>query len=130
LRIYSLARGVRLPRGKQVWVHLIAVASFANVIPYFLFALAELEIDSAIAGVLNATSPFWTAGIAATLGMETLNPRRVAGLVLGFGGVLLIFEPWFAGSQVMSLSGFACLAAAACYGVDSCTRRDFSPEGG
>jgi drug/metabolite transporter (DMT)-like permease len=117
LRIYSLARGVRLPQGKQVWIHLIAVASFANVIPYFLFALAEQEIDSAIAGVLNATSPFWTAGIAATLGMETLSRRRIAGLVLGFGGVLLIFEPWFAGSQVMSLAGVACLAAAACYGV-------------
>ncbi|HEX2179985.1 MAG TPA: DMT family transporter [Actinomycetota bacterium] len=117
LRIYSLARRAPLPRGRGVWIHLVAVASFANVIPYFLFALAETEIDSSIAGVLNATTPFWTAGIAASQGMETFNRRRVAGLLVGFGGVLLIFEPWSAGSQVMSLAGLACLAAAACYGV-------------
>jgi drug/metabolite transporter (DMT)-like permease len=117
LLAFSLIRRSRLPREPIVWVHLTALAAVANVVPYFMFALAEERIDSAIAGVLNATTPMWTAVIAFSIGSERVGGRKLAGLILGFAGAVVIFEPWNSGSQVATWSGVACLVAAACYGV-------------
>ena len=117
LLTFSLLRRSRLPRDPIIWVHLTALAAMANVAPYFLFALAEQRIDSAIAGVLNATTPIWTAIIAFSIGSEPVGRRKLAGLILGFTGAVVIFEPWNAGSQVATWSGLACLVAAALYGV-------------
>lgn len=114
---YSLIRRSRLPREPIVWVHLTALAAVANLVPYFMFALAEQRIDSAIAGVLNATTPMWTALIAFTIGSERVGGRKLAGLLLGFAGAVVIFEPWNSASQVATWSGVACLVAAACYGM-------------
>jgi drug/metabolite transporter (DMT)-like permease len=115
---YARLRGIRLPRGASVWGHLFVAALFANVIPYFLFAYGEQQVDSAIAGILNATTPLWTVVIATAVGLESRpTGPKTAGLLLGFSGTVLIFEPWSAGSQVMTRGGLACLIAAACYGV-------------
>jgi drug/metabolite transporter (DMT)-like permease len=112
------ARGTALPRGTRTWGHLCVAALFANVIPYLLFAYGEQEVDSAIAGVLNATTPLWTVVFATAVGLEARpRARKLGGLGLGFAGALVIFEPWQAGSQVLSWGGLACLAAAGAYGV-------------
>ena len=117
LLAYSAIKGVRLPRDRQVWLHLAVMASMANVTPFFLFAFAETTVDSAIAGVLNATTPLWTAAVAAIAGTERFNSPKLLGLALGFGGAVLIFEPWTSGSRAMTLGGVACLVASACYGL-------------
>lgn len=117
LLAFSLLRRSRLPREPIVWVHLTALAAVANLAPYLLFALAEQQIDSAIAGVLNATTPMWTALIAFSIGSERVGGRKLAGLILGFAGAATIFEPWNSSSQVATWSGLACLVAAACYGA-------------
>lgn len=108
----------RLPRGAGVWAHLGVAALFASVIPYLLFAYGEQQVDSALAGVLNATTPLWTIFIAIAVGAEKKPPSlKLVGLGLGFAGTLAIFEPWRSGSQVMSPGGLACLCAAASYGI-------------
>ncbi|MGH2688499.1 MAG: DMT family transporter, partial [Actinomycetota bacterium] len=118
LLAYARLHNVRLPRGPAVWRHLTVAAIVANVIPYFLFAYGEQQVDSAIAGILNAATPLWTVLIATTVGLERRpTARKLVGVVVGFGGAVLIFEPWSSGSQVMSRGGIACLVAAACYGV-------------
>jgi drug/metabolite transporter (DMT)-like permease len=118
LLAYARLRNVRLPRKLAIWGHLTAAGLVANVIPYFLFAYGEQQVDSAIAGILNATTPLWTVLIAAGVGPQRRGTaRKLIGVVVGFGGSLLIFEPWRSGSQVMSSGGLACLVAAACYGV-------------
>ena len=56
-----------------------------------LFSLAERTVDSGLSGVLNGTTPLWTVLIGYLWGTEkTLTSARIAGLALGFGGVLLI----------------------------------------
>ena len=54
LVVFVVARGGRLPRDSRLWMHLSVAALFANALPYLLFALGEQQVDSAIAGVLNA----------------------------------------------------------------------------
>lgn len=110
----------RLPRptGRTMWLHLTVSALVGNAIPYTLFAVAEQTVSSSLAGVINATTPLWTLLLAvATSSDSRLTPRRAAGVALGFGGVLVVFEPWngVAGGTATGL--LACTGAAASYGV-------------
>ena len=52
-----------------------------------------------MASVLNATTPLFTAVLAAAamLPGERLNRRRSGGLFLGMAGVVLIVQPWRSG---------------------------------
>jgi hypothetical protein len=68
--------------------------------------------------ILGATTPLWTLVVAMVTRHErTVTPARLAGLVIGFGGALLIFSPWRPGSDLVSAGGLECLGAAVSYGV-------------
>jgi drug/metabolite transporter (DMT)-like permease len=117
LGIVCWTRGYALPPGWTSWGHLAVGGLLANVAPYFLFAVGEHLTSSAYAGILNGTTPLWTA-LTMTVVTRAL-PRRLqlAGLAIGFLGTVLIFEPW-GQSATGTLAGvLACLAAAALYGV-------------
>ena len=68
--------------------------------------------------MLNATTPLWTVVVAlATRHQRAVTVRQAAGLLVGFGGAVLIFAPWQAVSGLGSAGAIACLAAAASYGI-------------
>jgi hypothetical protein len=48
---------------------------------------------------------------------KSVTVRQCAGLVVGFGGTLLIFSPWHSASSVASAGGLECLAASISYAV-------------
>ena len=107
-----------LPRTRAMWVHLTVAALISNAIPYTLFAVAEQTVASSLAGTINATTPLWTAVIAASVGVERLaSPRRVAGLVVGFGGALVLLSPWHGDVRGTLFGALACVGAAISYGV-------------
>jgi drug/metabolite transporter (DMT)-like permease len=56
-------------------------------------AWAEKRIPSGVASLLVATIPVWLALFEIALGRIRLTPRLVAGLALGFCGVLFLTEP-------------------------------------
>ncbi|MDI2126526.1 DMT family transporter [Yinghuangia seranimata] len=110
-------RGARMPRGLRTWTHLTVAAFFNNALPYALFAFGEQSVDSNIAGVINATTPLWTLLLAVLVGSGVrLSVGQVAGLFLGFAGVLVILAPWRsagafgAGAAVITVAAF-------CYAV-------------
>ncbi|GCB51263.1 permease of the drug/metabolite transporter (DMT) superfamily [Streptomyces sp. NL15-2K] len=85
----------RLPRGARTWVHLTVAAFFLNALPFSLFAYAELTIPSTLAGICNATSPLWGMALSLVALSEDRPTRvRVAGLGLGFLGVLTVLGAW------------------------------------
>ncbi|MCX5264806.1 DMT family transporter [Streptomyces sp. NBC_00199] len=111
------ASGHRLPKGAAVWRHLLIAAFFCNALPFALFSLGQQTVDSGLAGVLNATTPLWSIALGLALGSERgLRPVRLAGLLLGFTGTIVIFAPW----QTAGANGWGALAilgAAASYAV-------------
>ncbi|GAA1285756.1 DMT family transporter [Saccharothrix xinjiangensis] len=114
--VFALARraGERLPRG--LWGRLAVAAFFCNALPFVLFGLGQRTVDSGVAGVLNATTPLWSLLIGLAVGADRgSGPTRLAGLGLGFGGVLLIFAPWEQGLPGPAALGL--LGAAASYAV-------------
>jgi drug/metabolite transporter (DMT)-like permease len=85
----------RLPRGARNWAHLTVAAFLLNALPFSLFAYAELTIPSTLAGICNATSPLWGMALSLVALSEDRPTRvRVAGLGLGFLGVLTVLGAW------------------------------------
>jgi len=117
LLVACFASGKRLPRDRAVWGHIVVAAFFCNALPFALFSLGQQTIDSGVAGVLNATTPLWSLMAGLAIGTERgPRPTRLAGLVLGFAGVLLIFAPWQTTGPI-GRGALAILAAAASYAV-------------
>ncbi|MDV9171741.1 DMT family transporter [Streptomyces sp. W16] len=93
----------RLPRGVRTWGRLAVAAFLLNALPFSLFAYAELTIPSTLAGICNATSPLWGMALSlAALSEDRPTRVRVAGLGLGFLGVLTVLGAWqgFSGLDV------------------------------
>src|SRR6185369_11138889 len=75
-----------LPRDRVTWGHAAVVA---NTVPFVLLAYGEQHVDSVLAGLINATTPLMTLLFVPLLvPTEHITRRRVAGLLIGFGGVL------------------------------------------
>ena len=108
----------RLPRELNLWAHNAVVAVLGIAVPFSLFAYAETQISSVLAGIWNAVTPLIVLPMAvAVFRTEKLTTRRVLGLTLGLTGAVIILGIW-RGVGGASLSGqLLCLAAAACYGV-------------
>ena len=108
----------KLPRVGKHWLHIAVVALLLNTVPGFLFAVGQQYVSSAIAGILNATTPMMTLLIISLAFREqkpTLNQNL--GIVLGFAGVALV---GLGGGEISFTSplGIALLLLATlCYGV-------------
>jgi drug/metabolite transporter (DMT)-like permease len=121
---------VRLRRLSVPWTpSLLAkvgvLALVANIAPFALIAWGEEHIESGMASVLNSTMPIFTAAFAAAvLPEERFSAARVAGLTLGFVGVVVLTSD--EGLDVTNsdvLGQFAVILASACYAVGSVVSR-------
>jgi drug/metabolite transporter (DMT)-like permease len=85
-----LAR-VTLPRERSTYGKLVIMALFNIVIPFSLITWGERYIDSAVAAILQATTPLFTIIFASlALSEEALTLNRLVGLIIGFGGVVIL----------------------------------------
>jgi drug/metabolite transporter (DMT)-like permease len=115
-----------LPRTPAPWVHLGVMAVVANIAPYFFFGWGVERIPSGLAGVLNATTPLFTLALALAMRSERLSAVRLAGLLLGFAGVVVLAAPWRTTALGSPLAGVgACLLGAACYAASYVYARRF-----
>ncbi|MFD3457116.1 DMT family transporter [Streptomyces sp. NPDC058691] len=118
LAVAFAARRQRLPRGARTWGHMAVAALLLNTLPFSLFAYAELTIPSTLAGICNATTPLWSMLLSVVaLSDDKPTRQRVAGVGIGFVGVLTVLGAWqgFSGTDP---SGTAmALGASASYAV-------------
>jgi drug/metabolite transporter (DMT)-like permease len=95
LAVVMVWKRERLPHGARTWGHLTVAAFLINALPWSLFAYAELTIPSTLAGICNATSPLWGMALSlVALSEDRPTRRRVAGLGIGFLGVLTVLGAW------------------------------------
>src|SRR4051812_31210018 len=80
-------RGLRRTAPLRKYVLLGAVNA---ALPFTLIALAETRLDASLAAILNASTPLFSAVVAATVGDEPFTARRAFGLTLGIGGGALV----------------------------------------
>jgi len=107
--------GGRLPARAADWLPFAIMGLLNNVIPFTLFLMAQTVISSGLASVLNATTPLFAVLVMAAAGEERLTGRRIAGVLIGIGGVALLRAPGLSASDQM-LGIALCLGAALSYG--------------
>ena len=102
------------------WLYLFL--GFFNVaLPFILITWSETHISSGMASVMNSTQPLATALFAAIfIEEERLSPQRILGLVVGFGGVLVLLSDRLSGGLSGQLLGIlAMVLAVLSYGGSS-----------
>ena len=118
LLIFAKARKVELPKGKSIWKKLWVVAMLLNVVPGVLFAFAQQYITSALAGIINATTPLMTLIFMLLIFREEkIKREQVYGLLIGALGVMTVMGVWkeLGGNQLIGV--IALLIAVSCYGA-------------
>lgn len=117
--LYVLWRRAPIRITPRLVLQMSFLAIIGNIIPFGLIAWGEEHVDSGIAGVLNSTMPIFTAVLAAMfLAEERITPMRLAGIALGFAGVLAL-----TGDDIVNvtdsnvLGQLAIVGAALCYGI-------------
>lgn len=114
----TLFRQARMPVDSDAWPRIILLSLLWIAIPFTLFPIAQQWISSALAGMLNGALPILAAAVAALLLRRLPGPAQIAGIVVGFVGVVLISVPSWEGSN--QISGILLvLAAVAMYGLST-----------
>lgn len=84
-------RGLRLPRGRRVWMLFVVLAITGNAGPFFLISWGESHIDSAMAAILIAFVPLSTVILAHFMTRdERLTWPKALGVGLGLFGIVIL----------------------------------------
>lgn len=107
LIVVLAVRGERLP-ARPHWPSLgligVLMTSFGNGAVVW----AEQTVPSGVAALLIAAIPFWMVGVERMMPRpDPIQPRRMAGLLVGFAGVVLLVWPELAHPAGGSLLGVA-----------------------
>ena len=98
--------------------HFLVIGLLNSAIPFLLYSIATLVLPASMEAIFNSLSPMFGAVFSALWLNETLSVRKIAGLLLGMGGVVLMSSlsalPWTP-ATVLAILG--CLLAPACYGL-------------
>lgn len=107
-----------MPRGRAIWGHLAVIALLNNALPFLLLAVGKpTEEDADMVSVFNASVPLCALGATLALRKGGGDKWTVpAGLLVGFGGILLIFAPWKKNAKVVSWASASNLVATGAYG--------------
>ena len=90
-----------------------------NVIPYFLYPIAQTKIDSATSGVLTSLTPFFALIIGVIFYKLKATKNNIIGLIIGFLGTFLLIL--FSGSSdgiTADVFGLFVVAATLLYGIN------------
>jgi drug/metabolite transporter (DMT)-like permease len=117
LLAWAKYKGIALPKSKKMLLHLWVVSLLLNVIPGILFALAQTEVTSILAGIINAVTPLMTL-LAIMVVTRDEKPKlyQVAGILIGFTGVLTVLGAWKGLGDNPLWAILILLAAVTCYG--------------
>ena len=113
----ALFRRARSEIHREDWGRVAALGLLWMAIPFVLFPMAEQRISSALAGMLNGAVPLLSALFAALLMKKLPGRKQMAGLFLGFVGVVAIAAPAVVISRFTALGVVLVLIAVVFYGI-------------
>lgn len=111
---------VQIPRSFKEWSPLFVLGITNIAIPFFLISWGEQSIDSAVASILDATVPLFTILIAHyLLGDDKMTVPKVAGLLIGFAGVVILMSKDVGASPGSLLGQLAVVLASVFYAISA-----------
>ena len=110
---------IGFPKGVSGWKPFFAIALLNNILPFCLIVVGQTYIPSGLASILNATTPLFTVLVMAAAGDEKLHMRRVAGVIAGLIGVIILHGQELGFQSGEGIGILLCLAAAFSYGLSA-----------
>lgn len=131
LHLILRAWRIPLPVDAPTWGAFFVMGLLNNVVPFSLIAWGMTHIASGLASILNATTPLFTVLLAHALtGDERLTRARLAGVLIGLAGVVVLIGPEaLRGLGGDVLAQIAVLGAACSYGFAGIFGRRFKRMG-
>ena len=131
LHLVMRMRGQNFPVGRNALLAFAGMGLLNNAIPFSLIVWGQSHIASGVASIFNAMTPIFTVIAAHFLTSdELLDRRRIAGVLLGLAGVVVMI-----GSEALHslgvnvLAQVAVLCAALSYGFAGVFGRRFKALG-
>ena len=113
-----LAKNLKEIQSKDYFI-LFVSGVVGNVLPYFLYPIAQTKIDSATSGVLTSLTPFFALIVGVIFYKLKATKNNIIGLIIGFIGTsLLILFSGKAGGFTVDLFGLFVVAATLLYGIN------------
>lgn len=107
---------VEWPRDLKTWLIFAALGPASLAVPIFFISWGEQTIDSAVASILNATTPLFTIFIAHfILHDDKMSAQKVLGLLIGFAGTVVLLSEDLLTSARSSILGQAAVIAASIF---------------
>jgi drug/metabolite transporter (DMT)-like permease len=106
------------------WRALLGLSLITSALPFALFAYAALHLPAGLSSILNATVPMWSALVAWVWLSQAPTRWRSAGLLIGFGGVvLLVWAKTGLTGDARFWAVLACLLATLNYAISAVATR-------
>lgn len=113
----AVVPAARRPVPRADWPPIALLGVVWMAIPFVLFPVAQQWIDSSLAGMVNGAAPLFTAAVAAVVLRRLPGGRQLAGLAIGFVGVVAITWPAAQDAHATARGAGLLLLATALYGV-------------
>lgn len=113
----AMIRAARRRIARADWPRILVVAVAGNAGPAILFAVAETELDSAVAGMLTSAVPILSLVIASIMLWRLPGPAQAFGISLGFVGIVLMTLPSLRGADAAPTGVVLVLLAVVGYGI-------------
>ncbi|WP_419869312.1 DMT family transporter [Chryseobacterium sp. CT-SW4] len=107
------------PKKHLKW--LILAAFTGSYIPMFLFPLAETEVSSSIAGIINSMMPIFVIIVGALVWKFETTKKQIIGVFISFTGVCLLAFGGGDNAQFKIIPILLLLLATLCYAISTTT---------
>jgi len=125
--IFAARRQTPFPAGTRArLLPFLVLAILGSLLPWVAIAFGEQSISSALASILNATTPLWTAVFAYWVTpAERPSGLNYLGVAIGFLGTGILIAPDLIGQplRASTIGTLAVLAAACSYAVSALVAR-------
>lgn len=120
LAVILVIQKVAIPKSLKQWLLLWVSGLLMSGIPAVLFGFAEQHVSSALASIINASTPVFTVlAIMIAFRAEKPKPQVLVGLGLGLVGVFVVLGIWQGFGENDPLAVGALLLAVTFYGFGS-----------
>jgi drug/metabolite transporter (DMT)-like permease len=118
LLIVLLVLRIKFVRGWKTWFKLWIAGLFMSAIPAVLFGYAQQNVTSALAAIVNASTPIFTV-LAILIAFRAEKPKAtvLVGLGVGLVGVFVVLGIWRGFGDNDPLAIAALILAVTCYGI-------------
>lgn len=107
------------PKKHLKW--LILAAFTGNFIPMFLFPIAETEISSSIAGIINSMMPIFVIIVGALIWKFETTKKQIIGTFISFTGVCILAFGGGDSTELKLIPILLLLLATLCYALSTTT---------